>query len=291
MTGEIRSVSRMTTKETQAESAQRLYDPRGPIYEDSWHPSFVANIVKFSNIQPGQRVLDLACGTGLVTFLSSVVVGPTGEVVGVDISPGMLAQAKVKKERESNDFSNVRLYQHDITNLKDIPEIREDSFDFVICASALVLLEDPQAAVNSWSKYLKRGGKLITDASHPHNQIDGMVIERVGLRLGMRVPYNRSWVKDEESLPQLLSAAGLEVEKCIPMPQNGTGTTFYELSDADNVFVSKVIFSEAAKHLGAADVRDKARRLFKEEWLKVADDNDKIAEVDCVYVAMAKKPE
>lgn len=280
----------MATGETQAESAQRLYDQRGATYEDSWHPSFAANVVKFSNFQPGQRVLDLACGTGLATFLAAEAVRPHGEVIGVDISSGMLAQAKARKERELDRFSNVRLYQRDITNIGDGPDIEENSFDFVVCVSALVLLQDPQLAINSWAKYLKPGGKFITDVPHPHNLIDGMVIERVGLRLGLRVPYNREWVKDEESLPEVLRAAGLEVEKCIPMPQNGTGTMYYDLSDADNVFVSKVIFSEAAKHLGTADVRDKARRLFKEEWLKVADDNDKIAEVDCVFVAIAKKP-
>lgn len=64
---------------------------------------------------------------------------------------------------------------------------------------------------------------------------------------------------------------------------------YYDLSDADNVFTSKVIFSEAAKQLGVPDVRDKARKIFKEEWLKVADDNDKIADVDSTYVAMARK--
>ena len=279
----------MGSEETQAESAQRLYDQRGATYEDSFHPSFAANVVKFSKIQPGQRVLDLACGTGLITFLASDAVGPSGEVVGIDISSGMLAQAKARKERESDRLSNVQLYQHDITKIAEIPDIREESFDYITCCSAFVLLRDPQAAINGWAKYLKSGGKLITDVPHPHNIIDGMVIERVGRRLGRPVPCNRDWVKNEESLPELLREAGLEVEKCIPMAQKGAGTSYYDLSDADNVFVSKVITFEAAKHLGAADIRDKARRLFKEEWLKVADDNDTVAEVDCVYVAMAKK--
>ncbi|KAI9690646.1 MAG: hypothetical protein M1820_009953 [Bogoriella megaspora] len=280
----------MSSAETQAEAAQRLYDRRGENYEDSWHPSFAANIVKFCKLQAGQRVLDLACGTGLVTALASKAVGPEGEVVGVDISTGMLAQAKAKKEREPEQWSNVHLYQHDIARINELPEIKEGSFDYVTCASALVLLKDPQAAVELWAKYLKPGGRLVVDAPDPHNLIDGMVIERVGLRLGLPVPYNRSWVEDRESLPNLLRGAGLEVEQCIPMPQTGEGTTYYDLSDADNVFVSKVIMSESATHLRSADVRDKARRIFKQEWLSVADDNDKIAEVDRVYVAMARKP-
>ena len=279
----------MNTEETQVQSAKRLYDRRGPTYDDSWHPSFAANIVKFSKIQPGQRVLDLACGTGLVTFFASEAVGVTGEVWGVDVSSGMLAEAKAKKERESDKYSNVHFYQHDITSLEGIPKIREESFDFIICACALVLLKDPKGAIKTWTKYLKQGGKIVTDANHPHNAIDGIVIERAGLRLGLPLPYNRNWVEGEDSLPELLREADLEVERCIPMALTGQKTMYYDLSDADNVFVSKVIFSEAAKHLGAADVRDKARKIFKEEWLKVADDNDKIADIDSTYVAMARK--
>ncbi|KAI9668307.1 MAG: hypothetical protein M1821_001127 [Bathelium mastoideum] len=278
------------TEETQAQAAQRLYDQRGLTYEDSHHPSFTANFVKFAKIETGQRVLDLACGTGLVTFLASEAVGAGGEVIGVDISTGMLEQAKARKERESEKFSNVRFFQHDIIDLGDIVEIEEASFDFITIASALVLLKDAKAAVTGWVKYLKRGGKFVTDANHPQNFIDGMVIERVGSRLGAPVPYHRDWVKGEESLPELLRDAGLEVERCIPMASTGQGTMYYDLSDADNVFISKVITSEAARHLGAASLRDRARKMFKEEWLKVADDNDKIAEIDCTYVAVAKRP-
>jgi ubiquinone/menaquinone biosynthesis C-methylase UbiE len=202
----------------------------------------------------------------------------------------MLDQAKAKKEREPDVWSNVQLHLHDITKIDEIAGVEENSFDVITCASALVLLSDPQAAVNLWTRFLKSGGKLITDVPHPSNLIDGMVIERVGRRLEMPVPYNRAWVTGEESLPQLLRAAGLEVEKCISMAQTGQGTQYYELSDADNVFISKVIMSESARHLRAPEVRDKARKIFKEEWLRVADDNDKIAEVDSVYVAMAIKP-
>ncbi|KAL9096107.1 MAG: hypothetical protein Q9165_001630 [Trypethelium subeluteriae] len=280
----------MATEETQAESAQRLYDQRGSNYDDSHHPSFVANFVKFANIQPGQRVLDLACGTGLVTFLASSAVGSDGEVIGVDISSGMLAQARGRKEQEPDKFSNVRIYQHDITRIEEIPDIQQASFDLVTCASALVLLKDPLAAVKSWAKYLKPGGKFVTDVIDPYNFIDGMVIERVGRRMGLPVPYNREWVKGEESLLELVREAGLEIDRSISMPATGTGTRYFDLSDADNVFVSKVITSEAAKHLAAAGVRDQARRIFKEEWLKVADDNDKIKDVDCTYVVMGRKP-
>lgn len=51
-------------------------------------------MVELAQLQPGENVLDLACGTGLVSFPASQVVGQSGSVVGIDISSGMLDQAK-----------------------------------------------------------------------------------------------------------------------------------------------------------------------------------------------------
>ena len=56
------------------------------------HPAQAAELVRRAGLQPGDKVLDLACGTGLVSFLAAEKVGPAGSVIGVDISPGLLQQ-------------------------------------------------------------------------------------------------------------------------------------------------------------------------------------------------------
>lgn len=56
------------------------------------HPTLAAQLVSRANLQPGWTVLDLACGTGLVTYLAAADVGPDGFATGVDLSAGLLQQ-------------------------------------------------------------------------------------------------------------------------------------------------------------------------------------------------------
>ncbi len=56
------------------------------------HPRVAARLIAQSNLQRGWRVLDVACGTGLVTFPAAETVGSEGSVIGLDISSGMLQQ-------------------------------------------------------------------------------------------------------------------------------------------------------------------------------------------------------
>jgi ubiquinone/menaquinone biosynthesis C-methylase UbiE len=78
----------MASVETQVQSAKRMYDARAATYEDSWHPNYSKRFIELSPLQPGQRVLDLCCGTGLDAFLAAAIVGENGEVVCVDASDG-----------------------------------------------------------------------------------------------------------------------------------------------------------------------------------------------------------
>ena len=59
---------------------------------DERHPPLATELIRRSKLQKGWKVLDLACGTGLVTFMAAAAVGPEGFVTGVDISPGMIRQ-------------------------------------------------------------------------------------------------------------------------------------------------------------------------------------------------------
>lgn len=56
------------------------------------HPRVAARILAQTSLQRGWRVLDVACGTGLVTFPAAEIIGPEGSIIGLDISAGMLKQ-------------------------------------------------------------------------------------------------------------------------------------------------------------------------------------------------------
>lgn len=65
------------------------YDQKG-----SYHYKVASELVEGAGLQPGWSVLDVACGTGLATFLAASEVGQTGSVLGVDLSSGMVEEAR-----------------------------------------------------------------------------------------------------------------------------------------------------------------------------------------------------
>lgn len=104
-----------------------------------------------AGIKPGMRVVDLGCGTGMVTQLLAELVGPTGEVVGVDYSGAQVEQARALLPAA---FTNVRFIQASATDTG----LPRESFDLVYCRFLLIHLADPQSALSEMRDLLKSGG-------------------------------------------------------------------------------------------------------------------------------------
>jgi ubiquinone/menaquinone biosynthesis C-methylase UbiE len=276
----------------QAHLAASMYNDRATKYEDSWHPTFVYDFLERLNppLKLGDNVLDLACGTGLVTFLAAARVGRFGKVFAVDISNGMLSRAT--ERQEAGYYQHVRFYQHDIVCLDTLVDvIREKDgggFDLITCASAFVLLDDPLAALRHWTTFLKPGGRLLVDIPHPENQIRGMLAERVGNLLNTPVPYRRAWVRGSESLKDMFDQAGLDTLSIDFVPQDGGQTRYHTLEDVDTIWASAgpPLWKTELAQKGLID---QARELFAEEAAAIAVDS-RMHEVDGVFVGVAKKP-
>ena len=72
------------------------WDKAAAYYEQSWQRQLApaqTTMMALASIEPGERVVDVACGTGLVTFAAADAVGPAGMVVGADISEHMACLA------------------------------------------------------------------------------------------------------------------------------------------------------------------------------------------------------
>lgn len=286
----------------QAADAQELYDSRSSKYDDSHHPRLARHMVELTHLQPGEQVLDLACGTGLITFPASTAVGVEGEVIGVDISSGMLNEGRYKATKHR--LHNVHFYQHSITDLDSLDAITGKTFDVIICCSALVLLEDAPAALRHWTAYLKPGGRLVVDVTHPMNLATGTAFERVGYRLEKPVPYYREPFQKPADLRNMMQAAGLrDVDIMFLSIMDIPGTddledyvvpdfskpkimTTYDVDDADRLFDEQVDHT-AYKGLTSPDyVRQKAKVFFREEWARLAHDDGKIRVVDGIFVGI-----
>jgi ubiquinone/menaquinone biosynthesis C-methylase UbiE len=113
-----------------------------------------ARLVDLAQLNRGTRVLDVATGTGEVALLAARAVGPAGTVIGIDLSPGMLARARAKAAQAG--LSQVEFREGDALRL-DLPD---ESFDVVLSASSLFILPDMAAAVREWRRVLAPGGRL-----------------------------------------------------------------------------------------------------------------------------------
>lgn len=126
-------------------------------YESLWQAQLAcaqAGLLKSAALVSGERVLDVACGTGLIAFAAAEAVGPQGRVVGIDLADRMIDAAR-RRAMES-EVSNVTFARMDAEHL-DLPDC---SFDVALCAFGLMYMPDPEQAVCEMRRVLRPGGRL-----------------------------------------------------------------------------------------------------------------------------------
>lgn len=127
------------------------------MYEEFFGPAlfgpWAAVLVDQAAPRPGERVLDLACGTGIVARQVAPRVGAGGRLVGVDRNPDMLA---VARRRPTAGGPDVEWVEGDAGEL-DLPD---RAFDLVLCQQGLQFFPDRTAAVRHVRRVLDDGGRI-----------------------------------------------------------------------------------------------------------------------------------
>jgi ubiquinone/menaquinone biosynthesis C-methylase UbiE len=159
-------------------------------------------------LQPGERVLDVACGTGIVARRAAQQVGSTGTVVGVDLNPEML---EVARAQTPTSGAPVVWRQGDAGALP----CPDATFDVVCCQQGLQFFPDKVGALRQMHRVLVPGGRLALSVvrSLEHNPLMRTHVDAVEHHLSAEAAA--SWhtvcgLGDAEELRRLLGEAGFQ---------------------------------------------------------------------------------
>ena len=183
-----------------------VFDRAAPTYDRvgaPYHEAFGRRLVERADPGEGAAVLDVACGKGAVMFPAAQRVGPSGLVVGVDISSEMIRVARSEINRLGR--ANCRALVMDAEDLS----FADDSFDVAFCAFGIFFLPDPDRAAAEFARVLKPDGTIWLSSwgdDDPRWEWEGDLIAGVPVdRRSIAQPFDSSG-----SLTDLLTGAGFE---------------------------------------------------------------------------------
>ena len=157
-----------------------------------------------ADLQPGERVLDVACGTGVVARLAAERVGPSGSVTGVDVAPDMI---DVARATPAPDVPPIDWHVGDALALP----FPDDGFDVVTCQMGLMFMEDRAKALTEMRRVLRTGGRLVVStpgAIQPLFEVmERAIVDHIGAELGgfVRAVFS---MHDPQAVGALVSDAG-----------------------------------------------------------------------------------
>jgi SAM-dependent methyltransferase len=134
------------------------WDAAAPFYQDGWSAQLRPahdTLFEFADLRPGMRVLETACGTGLITFRAARAVAPGGLILATDLSGEMTAAAA--RYAEAQGIGNVETARMGAEEL----EVEDGSFDLVLCALGLMYVPDVQKALSEMGRAVRPGGRVV----------------------------------------------------------------------------------------------------------------------------------
>lgn len=134
------------------------WDRAADHYDASWAAQLKPaqdTLLALAALQPGERVLDIACGTGLVTFRAADAVGPSGRVFATDISEKMVESTESEAARRGQRHVECARMGAEALDFPDA------SFDVVLCALGLMYVPDVGAAAAEMRRVLKPRGRVV----------------------------------------------------------------------------------------------------------------------------------
>jgi ubiquinone/menaquinone biosynthesis C-methylase UbiE len=187
--------------------AGQLTSTAAQVYDEFFVPAlfgaWAPRVVAAAALRPGMRVVDVACGTGVLTLEAAKATSPGGAVVGVDLNPGMLAVARGKSEEIEWHEGPAEALPFDAS-----------TFDATVSQFGLMFFGDPQAGVSEMWRVLRPGGRLVIavwdalDNTPGYAAITSLLARLFGDAVAalLHAPYS---LGDPDALLALLRASGV----------------------------------------------------------------------------------
>ncbi|QHS22588.1 demethylmenaquinone methyltransferase [Virgibacillus sp. MSP4-1] len=131
------------------------YDVMNSVISFQRHKAWRKDVMKRMKVKPGEKALDVCCGTGDWTFALGEVVGKSGQVTGLDFSRNMLSIAQTKLDQEP--LPQISFKHGDAMNLP----FEDNSFDYVTIGFGLRNVPDYLHVLKEMTRVVKPGGKVV----------------------------------------------------------------------------------------------------------------------------------
>jgi ubiquinone/menaquinone biosynthesis C-methylase UbiE len=192
------SVSYRNFSGTAAENYQRYFVP-------AIGTPVSATLLSAADLKPGERVVDVACGTGVIARLAATQVGPTGSVNGIDLAPDMIDVAS----RNPNPGVNI---DWRVADAVDLP-LDGGSCDVALCQMGLMFMADKVAALAEMRRVLAPGGRAVINTPGRIQPPLELMAEALGDHIGPDLgPFVHAVfsMHDPDAVSALLNNAGFE---------------------------------------------------------------------------------
>jgi ubiquinone/menaquinone biosynthesis C-methylase UbiE len=164
-----------------------------------------ADLIEAAALRPGERVLDVACGTGVATKLAAERVAPGGTVAGLDPNAAMLGVARATTRADTAiDWHQAAA--------EDLP-FPDESFDAVLCGMGLQFFSDKAAGLREFHRVLVPGGRLLANVPGPAPPSFEIMADALARHVGPACAsfvYAAFSLHDPDNLRHLAAGAGFE---------------------------------------------------------------------------------
>jgi ubiquinone/menaquinone biosynthesis C-methylase UbiE len=213
------------------------YNDRSQTYDNSnWHPQICHQLLKYARVLPGQHILDIGTGTGHLAIAAAELVGESGRVIGIDISPDMLDRARQKVKVLG--LTNIEFKLADAERLN----YSEHSLDRILCANTFPWLQNKAATLELWYRLLKPDGIIGIHTPDNTAYVGAVILKKVLVKYGV-VLESSNRIGSISECVEFCKNVGLE-EIEIHTEQHGSYTTLDRLQATwESIVVNPSILS------------------------------------------------